>query len=158
MTKIEEELNKFRKQKAKESSTAVPSWLVNWIKLRKPFKMELPVFETSLSGESDLIELNASNETFDSSQSTNWTRIDFVILFLKIILYCILQTIAVIIEFGAVFFAIALLYFICSNLREKKKKYEPSAYSVFNPNCEPIQGTLDAKTLERGMALRPLSL
>ena len=47
--------------------------------------MELPVFETSLSGESDLIELNASNETFDSSQSTNWTRIDFVILFLKII-------------------------------------------------------------------------
>jgi len=32
-----------------------------------------------------------------------------------------------------------------------KEPNEISAYSVFNPNCERIQGTLDAETLEKEM-------
>ncbi|KAI2806125.1 SAYSvFN domain-containing protein 1 [Blomia tropicalis] len=43
--------------------------------------------------------------------------------------------------FGAVFFAMSLLIFICTNLR-KKAPGELSAYSVFNPFCQHIPSTV----------------
>lgn len=52
--------------------------------------------------------------------------------------------------FGAVFFAISAIiaiYFNTSN--SDKKRNIPSAYSVFNPQCTPIQGSADPKQLER---------
>lgn len=55
-------------------------------------------------------------------------------------------------EFGAVYFIISALFFIWINTRsEKKKKGEVSAYSVFNPNCEAIQGTINIQQLEKQM-------
>ncbi|KAJ6218145.1 hypothetical protein RDWZM_009302 [Blomia tropicalis] len=44
-------------------------------------------------------------------------------------------------SFGAVFFAMSLLIFICTNLR-KKAPGELSAYSVFNPFCQHIPSTV----------------
>lgn len=53
------------------------------------------------------------------------------------------------IEFGAVFFVCSALYFIFTNLRNiPRKPGELSAYSVFNPNCESIDGTLKAEQFE----------
>lgn len=53
-------------------------------------------------------------------------------------------------EFGAVYFILSALVFIWLNTRsEPKRRDEPSAYSVFNPNCEAIEGTLDASQFER---------
>lgn len=52
--------------------------------------------------------------------------------------------------FGAVFFAVSALiaiYFNTSN--SDKKRNILSAYSVFNPQCTPIQGSADPKQLER---------
>lgn len=52
--------------------------------------------------------------------------------------------------FGAVFFVISALiaiYFNTSN--SDKKRNILSAYSVFNPQCKPIQGSADPKQLER---------
>ncbi|XP_015374058.1 PREDICTED: uncharacterized protein LOC107168998 [Diuraphis noxia] len=55
-----------------------------------------------------------------------------------------------VVGFGAVFFVISALiamYFNTSN--SKKKQNVLSAYSVFNPQCTPIQGSVDPKQLER---------
>jgi len=55
----------------------------------------------------------------------------------------------VIAEFGAVFFIFSCLVFIYCNMGEKKRRPgEMSAYSVFNPNCEAIDGTLTAQQFE----------
>lgn len=53
-------------------------------------------------------------------------------------------------EFGAVYFILSSLVFIWKNTRSgPKKKGEISAYSVFNPNCQAIDGTLNAEQFER---------
>ncbi|CAH1792217.1 unnamed protein product, partial [Owenia fusiformis] len=71
-------------------------------------------------------------------------------LFLKMILWLILMGLFVELEFGAVFFVISAFYFMYKNMRTKKKDEEaPSAYSVFNPNCERIDGTIDAEQFEK---------
>lgn len=52
--------------------------------------------------------------------------------------------------FGAVFFAFSALIAIYLNTTKTDKKSSAlSAYSVFNPQCTPIQGTADPKQLER---------
>lgn len=52
--------------------------------------------------------------------------------------------------FGAVFFALsALIAIFLNTTKNDKKKNVLSAYSVFNPQCTPIQGSADPKQLER---------
>lgn len=51
--------------------------------------------------------------------------------------------------FGAVFFAVSALIAIYMNTGTGNKRNVLSAYSVFNPQCTPIQGTADPKQLER---------
>lgn len=52
--------------------------------------------------------------------------------------------------FGAVFFALSALIAIFLNTTTAVKKQNVlSAYSVFNPQCTPIQGSADPKQLER---------
>lgn len=52
--------------------------------------------------------------------------------------------------FGAVFFALsALIAIFLNTTKSDKKKNVLSAYSVFNPQCTPIQGSADPKQLER---------
>lgn len=59
-------------------------------------------------------------------------------------------------RWGAVFFALSVLVLIWKGLSDsrQRKRGAPSAYSVFNPNCERIEGTLDAEQLQRQMFLR----
>lgn len=65
--------------------------------------------------------------------------------------------IAIELQFGIVFLLFSALLGIYFNTRTgPKRKGEVSAYSVFNENCESIQGTLDAKQLEGEMLYGPL--
>lgn len=81
------------------------------------------------------------------SKSTVLTRVIYLLYFL---LWITLYAIALEYEFGAVYFVLSALVFICVNTRSgPKRRGEPSAYSVFNPNCEAIEGTLDASQFER---------
>lgn len=81
------------------------------------------------------------------SENTIITKVTYVLYFL---LWVTLYVIAVEYEFGAVYFILSTLLFIWLNTRSvPKQQGEPSAYSVFNPNCEPIEGTLDASQFER---------
>lgn len=55
-----------------------------------------------------------------------------------------------VVGFGAVFFAVsALIAMYYSTSNAEKKSNVLSAYSVFNPQCTPIQGSVDPKQLER---------
>lgn len=54
------------------------------------------------------------------------------------------------IQFGAVYFVISVLIGIYFNTRTRpRKRGEVSAYSVFNENCQSIDGTLKAEQFER---------
>lgn len=151
MKRIEDELLRYRKSRKTESSE-----IPNQPNLFKRLKTSLcppTMSDTSLSINSQQSSCN-SNSDSPLDNSDKWTRLDVIILICKILLYIVLQTLAVMVEFGSVFFAISLLYFIFTNLRTRQKlKGEPSAYSVFNENCQPITGTLDAETLQRQQGL-----
>ncbi|GFX62000.1 SAYSvFN domain-containing protein [Trichonephila clavipes] len=71
------------------------------------------------------------------------------IVVLKVVLWCLVMVLFITFEFGAVFFIISVFYFMFTNFRETEKSpNELSAYSVFNPHCESIKGTLTAQQFE----------
>ncbi|XP_012255157.2 SAYSvFN domain-containing protein 1 [Athalia rosae] len=95
------------------------------------------------------IESIQSEESLDLSPSQNpvVTQVTYLLYFL---LWATLYMIALQFEFGAVYFILSSLVLIWKNTRSgPKKKGEISAYSVFNPNCEAIDGTLKAEQFER---------
>ncbi|KAG8036815.1 hypothetical protein G9C98_004137 [Cotesia typhae] len=99
----------------------------------------------------DEIESVTSEESIDISPPQNpvMTRLIYLLYFL---LWATLYMVAIQFEFGAVYFILSALVFIWKNTRSgPKKKGEISAYSVFNPNCEAIQGTINMEQLEREM-------
>ncbi|CAO2590549.1 SAYSvFN domain-containing protein 1 [Lemmus lemmus] len=79
------------------------------------------------------------------------------ITFLKVLLWLVLLGLFVELEFGLAYFVLSMFYWMYVGTRgpEEKKRGEKSAYSVFNPGCEAIQGTLTAEQLERELQLRP---
>ncbi|GAB5571480.1 SAYSvFN domain-containing protein 1 [Prionailurus iriomotensis] len=80
------------------------------------------------------------------------------ITFLKVLLWLVLLGLFVELEFGLAYFVLSLFYWMYVGTRgpEERKEGEKSAYSVFNPGCEAIQGTLTAEQLERELQFRPL--
>ena len=69
-------------------------------------------------------------------------------------LWLVLLIVFIKIEFGAVYLAtsgFALIYLNLGNDSDKRKNGSgtKSAYSVFNPGCEAIDGTLTAQQFER---------
>ncbi|XP_062042038.1 SAYSvFN domain-containing protein 1 [Lepus europaeus] len=79
------------------------------------------------------------------------------ITFLKVLLWLVLLGLFVELEFGLVYFVLSLFYWMYVGTRGpgERRAGEKSAYSVFNPGCTPIQGTLTAEQLERELLLRP---
>ncbi|OBS59753.1 hypothetical protein A6R68_09116 [Neotoma lepida] len=79
------------------------------------------------------------------------------ITFLKVLLWLVLLGLFVELEFGLAYFVLSMFYWMYVGTRGpgEKKEGEKSAYSVFNPGCEAIQGTLTAEQLERELQLRP---
>ncbi|XP_042540147.1 SAYSvFN domain-containing protein 1 [Dipodomys spectabilis] len=79
------------------------------------------------------------------------------VTFLKVLLWLVLLGLFVELEFGLVYFVLSLFYWMYVGTRGpgEKQEGEKSAYSVFNPGCEAIQGTLTAEQLERELQLRP---
>ena len=72
------------------------------------------------------------------------------ITFLKLLFWIVLWGFFIQIEFGTVFFIISMFYWVYASMQAgTRKPWEPSAYSVFNENCEAIEGTLNAEQFER---------
>ncbi|XP_070782128.1 SAYSvFN domain-containing protein 1 [Enoplosus armatus] len=78
---------------------------------------------------------------------------------LKVLLWLVLLGLFVELEFGLPFFVISLFYWLYEGLRSPaaREPGELSAYSVFNPNCQPLLGSLTAEQLEGEMGYRPLA-
>ena len=73
----------------------------------------------------------------------------WLILSLKVFLWLVLWGLAIEFGFGAIYFILGSLVVIYKNTRSSpKKKDELSAYSVFNPNCQRLDGTLTAEQFE----------
>lgn len=80
----------------------------------------------------------------------SYTKTDFLIIGLKVVLFLILWALFIEIQFGAVFFVFSVIVFICYNTKKKSKTDKsPSAYSVFNRNCERLDGQFTAEQFER---------
>eukprot|EP00062_Callorhinchus_milii_P006726 gi/632947565/ref/XP_007889110.1/ PREDICTED: SAYSvFN domain-containing protein 1 [Callorhinchus milii] len=81
------------------------------------------------------------------------------VTFLKFLLWLVLLGLFIELEFGLVYFLISMFYWIYVGTRDssKKKEGEASAYSVFNPGCEAIEGSLTAEQFERELQYRPLA-
>ncbi|KAF7667274.1 hypothetical protein LDENG_00069360 [Lucifuga dentata] len=78
---------------------------------------------------------------------------------LKVLLWLVLLGLFSELEFGLPFFVISLFYWLYEGLRSPatREPGELSAYSVFNPDCQPLLGTLTAEQLEGEMGYRPLA-
>lgn len=93
----------------------------------------------------------------DPSESPCCDELTYSKVSLYASLWLILFSFAVYLEFGAVYFVISSLYIIWANTRTgPKHRGEVSAYSVFNPNCEAIDGTLNAEQFEKEIRYGPL--
>jgi Uncharacterized conserved domain (SAYSvFN) len=103
----------------------------------------------STSTDSDIVD------TTPTTAPRPWlTYCTWLIYFL---IWATLYAIAIELKFGSVFFMLSLLVGVCLNTRTGRKgKQEASAYSVFNKDCEAIDGTFKAEMFERQLGLRQL--
>lgn len=78
---------------------------------------------------------------------------------LKALLWLVLLGMFAELEFGLPFFLISLFYWLYEGLRSPaaREPGEMSAYSVFNPDCQPLLGAISAEQLEGEMGYRPLA-
>ncbi|XP_062981685.1 SAYSvFN domain-containing protein 1 [Elgaria multicarinata webbii] len=89
-----------------------------------------------------------------------WTHCFLMnVTFLKFLLWLVLLGLFVELEFGLPYFVLSMFYWIYVGTRgpEERQTGEKSAYSVFNPGCEAIEGTLTAEQFERELQYRPLA-
>lgn len=93
-------------------------------------------------------DLSEDNESVDETklcEPLTWANF---LLFAS--LWAVLFSLAIYMEFGAVYFIISSLFIIYYNTRTgPKERGEVSAYSVFNKDCESIKGTLKAEQFEQ---------
>ena len=148
---IKERLEAYRRRKRREEMI---EFIKNVIKTVLPWNGNKSVEDSSVAAplKSDIKDDQDAGSTCsdDSVDQSQCTMLRIVIYLLYFLLWGTLYIIAIQYEFGAVYFILSTLIFICLNTRSKPKKSgELSAYSVFNPNCKAIEGTLDASQFER---------
>jgi hypothetical protein len=77
-------------------------------------------------------------------------RMKKIVLALKIALLVLLYALSAVLEFRAVFFIALGFYLIYeTTTTRRRQKWEKSAYSVFNPNMEKLQGTFDGESFDK---------
>lgn len=108
------------------------------------------VGSTESSPDSDQTAANHSQQTPKPPRSY-LTYVTYLVYFL---FWVTLYAIAIELRFGVVFLMISALVGIYFNTRTEKEPGEISAYSVFNENCESIDGTLKAEQFEREIGIR----
>ena len=83
---------------------------------------------------------------------------EWQLMILRWVVWAVLFGIFIEMQFGTVFFVLSIFYFIYLSLRySRRNAWEPSAYSVYNKNCEAIQGSLTAEQFDRELRYKPLS-
>ncbi|XP_062846402.1 SAYSvFN domain-containing protein 1-like [Trichomycterus rosablanca] len=116
----------------------------------------------SESNHCDSTHQDSSDWLLDSAVG-RWLGVDRLavtnLTLLKVLLWLVLLGLFCELDFGLPFFLISLFYWLYEGLRSPtlRRPGEMSAYSVFNPDCQPILGTLTAEQLEGEMGYRLLN-
>ncbi|KAM6184537.1 SAYSvFN domain-containing protein 1 [Rhynchocyon petersi] len=147
-------------QASEEKAEAAPGWLkriVVW-KLRPSRPQVQPSHTQKAAQPGDSTLQPPKDKDIPPSAAQNQSFLTNI-TFLKVLLWLVLLGLFVELEFGLAYFVLSMFYWMYVGTRspEEKKAGEKSAYSVFNPGCEAIQGTLTAEQLERELQLRPLA-
>ncbi|XP_015440007.1 PREDICTED: uncharacterized protein LOC107194818 [Dufourea novaeangliae] len=147
---IKEKLDVYRRRKRREEMTeTIKNVIQNVLPWNENQTMKEPLLVVSPNNVEDDQDTESTN-TDDSIDQTQCTMLKKVMYALYFLLWATLYVIAIEFEFGAVYFVLSTLIFIWVNTHSRPKKPgELSAYSVFNPECKAIEGTLDASQFER---------
>lgn len=112
--------------------------------------------DCSTSGESDVEPQPAAIENKAECEASKFQYVSYLVWF------CFWLTcwfIAIELQFGTVYLMLSALFGIYFNTRTTPKaKHEVSAYSVFNENCESINGTLKAEQFEAEIRYGPMTV
>ena len=104
-------------------------------------------------------QLQASVQEADEVPAPSLSPRPWYITALYITLWLLVWGFFVEVEFGVVFIILSAFAFIVLSLRGSRRRIgELSAYSVFNENCEQIDGTLTAEQFEREMRYGPTAV
>lgn len=103
------------------------------------------------------------HNTDDQEHKNNYptTNSSWWLTCLKVVLWLLVWGFFIEVEFGVVYLFVSGLVFMLATLQGNRKKRaagELSAYSVFNKNCEAIEGTLSAEQFERELRYGPASV
>uniref|UniRef100_A0A8C8W242 SAYSVFN motif domain containing 1 n=1 Tax=Peromyscus maniculatus bairdii TaxID=230844 RepID=A0A8C8W242_PERMB len=141
-----EQTSAAKAEPAAATPKAAPGWLRRFLTGKASRHLEAPP-PPQQPPQSPAVPLPSSRH---QSLLTNIT-------FLKVLLWLVLLGLFVELEFGLAYFVLSMFYWMYVGTRGpgERKEGEKSAYSVFNPGCEAIQGTLTAEQLERELQLRP---
>lgn len=111
--------------------------------------------DNQVETESRIPDQNASyviNETREVEESTtSETVTKWILRLCKLALWFCLWGLFIELQFGAVFFAVSAIVFTYINTRTGPGDGKLSAYSVFNKDCERIQGTITAEQMQKSM-------
>jgi hypothetical protein len=100
-------------------------------------------------------DVSDADSEVDSKKNETSPLITYLPLLLKILIWIFFYLGFLKLGFGAVYFVVSGLWFMWTNTRrDRRKKGEASAYSVFNPNCEALDGALNAEKLEKQLLFR----
>jgi len=153
MADTKAKLEEYRRRKQVEEAKQAKKEAFWSVLTLQPLRQRLA--RSSNQDQDDLINVvDEHNEpTLDGDvqpddEKVEWSSIDWAIFAVKFLVWVCLQVVFVKIEFGAVFFLFTCIFLMLKNMG-KRKAGEMSAYSVFNPNCEAIDGTLTAQQFER---------
>lgn len=167
---MESELEKFRRRKQLEEKkeeiktkfkTTANSWahsfcqalLPNW---NDEEESEDEEDDDKPSSDRDNLTPQQHEEMEASNGKQKWLM--YLVIFFRFLAWSLVYVGFLKIGFGAVFFTISLIALIYWNTRQsggrKRKKGEISAYSVFNKDCQSIDGTLKAEHLEKQLLYR----
>lgn len=131
---------------------------INWSHLHHPYQLSHP--QSTQSDPSDRVSVTSSDCDLNEPPqppAPAHTWITYCTWLVYFLVWATLYAIALELQFGAVFFMLSCLLGICLNLRDKSKhSNEVSAYSVFNENCESIDGTFKAEMFEQQLGVRKM--
>ncbi|RUS91396.1 hypothetical protein EGW08_000826 [Elysia chlorotica] len=104
------------------------------------------------------VQSNTSNDTDffdDTTDVAEPTKLEIVTKWIlrccKLALWFCLWGLFIELQFGAVFFTVSAIIFTYINTRTGPRDGKLSAYSVFNKDCERIQGTVTAEQMQKSM-------
>ena len=112
-----DKLEKYRKKKLQEEAQKDRRQYLWDIVTLQPLRRNLSnnVVEPVAESEND-DEHNDDSENDDNSKERRWTRIDWAIFCVKVLVWASMQMIFVKIEFGSVFFLVSCILLMTSNL------------------------------------------